>query len=68
MSDRKALAVFDFHQERNISKKIKDLLDKRTSARKAKDFTKADQIRDQLLKHNISVEDTAEGQTWYSLK
>ncbi len=43
---------------------IENLIQDRNTARAEKDFVRADQIRDQLLKMNISLEDTAEGTIW----
>jgi len=49
---------------RDIPKTIKDLLDKRKSARLAKDWIKSDEIRDELAKLNIHVRDARTGQIW----
>ncbi len=46
---------------------IQTLIDKRQAARTAKDFTLADEIRDQLLASGIELEDTAEGTRWRTL-
>ncbi|WP_220187856.1 CysS/YqeB C-terminal domain-containing protein [Pseudonocardia pini] len=46
---------------------VEELLERRQAARKAKDFTEADAVRDRLLAAGISVEDGADGPTW-SLK
>lgn len=43
---------------------IDDLLAQRTEARKAKDFARADAIRDLLGTHGISIEDTPDGPKW----
>ena len=46
---------------------IAEQLNARTEARKAKDFAKADQIRDALTEAGITIEDGPQGSTW-SLK
>lgn len=46
---------------------IAEQLNARAEARKAKDFAKADQIRDALTKAGIAIEDGPQGSTW-SLK
>lgn len=43
---------------------IEALMKKRAEARKSKDWTKSDEIREELLKMNIEVLDTREGTTW----
>jgi len=43
---------------------IENLIEARNAARKAKDFKRADQIRDNLLKKGIVLEDFAGGTTW----
>ena len=43
---------------------IDDLLQQRTEAKKAKDFKRADEIRDELKSKNIEIEDTPQGPKW----
>ena len=43
---------------------IEDLIAQRQAARKAKDFKKADEIRDQLAAMGITLKDTREGVKW----
>jgi len=43
---------------------IQKLIDERNAARKAKDFARADEIRDQLAEMGITIEDTAGGTIW----
>jgi cysteinyl-tRNA synthetase len=43
---------------------VRGLLDQRQAARAAKDFTTADQIRDQIAAAGIEIEDTAAGPRW----
>ena len=43
---------------------IEALIEERQAARKARDFAKADRIRDELLEKGIILEDTREGVKW----
>ena len=45
--------------------RINALVAERVEARKARDFARADEIRDQLLAEGIVIEDTKGGQRWY---
>lgn len=74
---RQALAVFDeLTDVLGLVKKEKEMLDEdveqliqdRQDARKAKDFQKSDQIRDQLEEMGIVLEDTREGVKWKRVK
>ena len=51
-------------KEEIIDKEIEDLIQERQAARKAKDFKRADEIRDELLKKGIILKDTREGVKW----
>ena len=51
-------------KEEILDKEIEDLLQERQAARKAKDFKRADEIRDELLKKGIILKDTREGVKW----
>lgn len=51
-------------QEESVDADIDKLIEDRQAARKNKDFAKADQIRDELLKQGIILEDTKEGVKW----
>lgn len=56
--------IFGFIDENDsgeIPKQILDLIDERTAAKKAKDFTTADQIRNQISELGYEIEDTREG-------
>ncbi|MCL6454742.1 MAG: cysteine--tRNA ligase [Alicyclobacillus sp.] len=47
------------------AEEIEQLLAERDAARKARDFQRADEIRDQLAASGIIIEDTAQGTRWY---
>ena len=51
-------------KEEKISEDIQKLVDEREAARKAKDFKKADEIRDKLKEQGIVLEDTPQGVRW----
>ena len=51
-------------KEEILDKEIEDLIQERQAARKAKDFKRADEIRDELLKKRIILKDTREGVKW----
>ena len=40
------------------------MIEERQAARKARDFKRADEIRDELLTQGIILEDTREGVKW----
>ena len=51
-------------KEEILDKEIEDLIQERQAARKAKDFKRADEIRDEVLKKGIILKDTREGVKW----
>jgi cysteinyl-tRNA synthetase len=51
-------------EEENLEDAIEKLIEERQAARKARDFNRADEIRDQLLAQGIVLEDTREGVKW----
>ena len=51
-------------KEEILDKEIEDLIQERQAARKAKDFKRADEIRDELLKKGIILKDTRERVKW----
>ncbi|NCB93564.1 MAG: cysteine--tRNA ligase [Clostridia bacterium] len=51
-------------EEENLDGEIEKLIEERQAARKARDFKRADEIRDQLLAQGIVLEDTREGVKW----
>lgn len=51
-------------EEEMLDSDIEALISERTAAKKAKDFAKADAIRNELLEKGIILEDTREGVKW----
>ncbi len=47
------------------TKKIEELIAQRTEAKKAKDFAKADAIRDELAAMGITIKDNRQGVQWF---
>lgn len=47
-----------------LDEEIEKLIEERQAARKAKDFARADAIRDELLAKGIILKDTREGVQW----
>ncbi|OGX39711.1 MAG: cysteine--tRNA ligase [Omnitrophica WOR_2 bacterium RIFCSPLOWO2_12_FULL_50_9] len=61
---RNIFGLFLKEKDSNLTQEQKTLLEERLSARKKKDFRRSDEIRDQLKKRGIIVEDTKDGQKW----
>ena len=51
-------------KEELLDEEIEKLIEERQAARKAKNFTRADEIRDELLSKGIILKDTREGVQW----
>jgi cysteinyl-tRNA synthetase len=52
-------------RRRNIDcAKVESLIEERTAVRKAKDFARADAIRQELLRTGVEIMDTPQGTTW----
>ena len=51
-------------EEELLDEEIEKLIEERQAARKAKDFERADEIRDELAAKGIILEDTREGVKW----
>ncbi|HIY61829.1 MAG TPA: cysteine--tRNA ligase [Candidatus Eisenbergiella pullistercoris] len=51
-------------KEEMLDEEIEKLIEERQAARKAKDFARADAIRNELLEKGIVLEDTREGVKW----
>lgn len=47
-----------------LDEDVEALIAERQAARKAKNFARADEIRDELLERGIILEDTREGVKW----
>lgn len=60
----KVLGVIFPRETLDLSDEVKGLIDQREEARKNKDFKRADEIRDELLKKGIVLEDTTKGPIW----
>lgn len=58
------LGLVDTRAETVLESEIVSLIEERQSARKARDFKRADDIRDQLLTSGIILEDTPQGVRW----
>ncbi len=58
------LGVISFERDTEIDKNIEQLIEQRNIARKNKDFTTSDRIRDDLLKKGIELLDGPEGTKW----
>mgnify|MGYP003299741504 CR=1 FL=1 len=54
----------DFQEEELLAEDIEKLIEERQAARKAKNFARADEIRNELLEKGIILEDTREGVKW----
>jgi len=52
------------NKEESLDAEIEDLIQKRTEARKNKDFALSDKIRDDLIARGIILEDTPQGVKW----
>ncbi|MBE9893762.1 cysteine--tRNA ligase [Enterococcus casseliflavus] len=53
-----------FVSEELLDEEIEQLINERVAARKAKDFARSDQIRDELKEQGIILEDTPQGTRW----
>lgn len=54
----------EMEEEDLLDEEIERLIEERNEARKARDFERADKIRDMLLEKNIILEDTPQGVRW----
>jgi cysteinyl-tRNA synthetase len=51
--------------ERGADEEIQRLVDERTAARGARDFARADELRDRLAEMGVVIEDTPHGTVWH---
>lgn len=58
------LGIADHSAENDVDEEVERLITEREEARKAKDFAKADAIRDALAQKGILLKDTRTGVTW----
>ena len=58
------LGIITEKKEEILDSDIEALIEERQAARKAKNFARADEIRDQLSSMGIILEDTREGVKW----
>lgn len=58
------LGVIAEEQQELLDEEIEKLIEERQAARKAKNFARADEIRNQLLEQGITLLDTREGVKW----
>jgi cysteinyl-tRNA synthetase len=61
----KVLGLLKADAESAGDAEIDALVQERTAARKARDFARSDQIRDELAARGIVIEDTPQGVRWY---
>ncbi|MBO5137458.1 MAG: cysteine--tRNA ligase [Spirochaetaceae bacterium] len=57
-------AIAQNHSDDPEAREIQALVDERTTAKKAKDYARADQIRAELKERGIVIEDTPQGTVW----
>lgn len=58
------LGILTQQEEELLDKEVEALIEERQAARKAKNFARADEIRDQLAAQGIILKDTREGVKW----
>jgi cysteinyl-tRNA synthetase len=64
---KEPFSYFQIGVDEALKEKIEALIAKRTEAKKAKDFTTSDAIRDELTAMGIAIMDTAKGTLWEKL-
>lgn len=63
----RVLGFIETEKAEELSDEEKQLLEERAKAKQARDFKKADEIRDKLLEKKIEVRDTKDGLVWKRL-
>ena len=58
------LNIFVEEQPLMLDEEVQKLIDERQEARRRRDFTRADEIRDELTARGITLEDTKDGVRW----
>lgn len=58
------LGIITEKEEELLDADIEQLIEERQAARKAKNFARADEIRNELLSKGIILKDTREGVQW----
>lgn len=58
------LGLFTKEKDKSLDAEVERLIEERSAARKAKDWAKADAIRDKLREMNIVLKDTPDGVKW----
>ncbi|MDD3221696.1 MAG: cysteine--tRNA ligase [Clostridia bacterium] len=58
------LGIITVREKELLDEDIENLIEERQAARKAKNFARADEIRDELIAKGILLEDTREGVKW----
>jgi len=61
---KEPFSYFQIGVDASLKRKIEEMLEKRSEAKKRKDFAASDAIRDELAAMGISIMDTAEGTVW----
>jgi len=61
---KEPFAYFQLGIDEGLKAKINELIEQRSEAKKAKDFIKADSIREELSKLDINIMDTPSGTLW----
>lgn len=62
---KQLLGVDVMNDTPDISERHKQIVIERQRAREAKDWTRSDELRDELLKSHIAISDTSSGSVWY---
>jgi cysteinyl-tRNA synthetase len=58
------LNIFGEHEREMLDSEVQSLIDERQEARRRRDFGRADEIRDELSRRGIVLEDTKDGVRW----